>query len=215
MKNDFLTIPDAPKYEINSELIVRIKKSGKFKKQYKRNSGYMFYLFNAGKKVARSPKTLRAQALAAIRSDSCWFPVPSLNYLYEFSRNGCLRNAKSKRVLKMTIRGNYKYFSPSVGGNILNVTVDSLMWEIFGVIPVRPHCARIQVVITKDGLVKKFDSLADCSRFFAAFCFIPFRSAQTYLSNRQTVIDGWQIKYLPSDDWTDEKQKISDSFKRG
>ena len=215
LKNDFLTIPDAPNYEINSELIIRNKKTGRILASYTKG-GCTVACPSATPchRVWRSPKTFRSQALAAVKGTT-WFPVPSLNGSYEFSRNGYLRNAFSKRILKLFTKGNYKFFAVSVGGKHLCITLDSIRWEIFGVTPPVSKSTPVSCSAFKDDLYKNFDSLSACARFLASVCFISCSSVRKWLWKRKPVVDGWKISYFPPALWSPEKEAISRKLLRG
>lgn len=125
MKEDFLTIPDAPNYEINSELICRNKKTRKLLKGCTLPRKNIYFRLNS--LICRSATTLRAQAEAYISNEQ-WFPVPSLNNKYEISQNGKLRNSKSKRILSP----NERSYDVWIDHKQVTVTADKIFFEIFG-----------------------------------------------------------------------------------
>lgn len=216
VKNDFLTIPDAPNYEINSQLILRNKSTGKILKPIIRHNTPCYTVYSDGKPIHHSAISARNQAVAAANpSDSLhWTPVPSLNCKYEFGYNGKLRNASSKRVLKLIQRQRFIGFAVSVGNKACrHVSLSSLMWEIHGVVP-QSRRSPVSCSAFKNGVSKKFDSLRACSRFLADYVFSA-AAAFRLLVKRQPLIGGWNIKYAPRDFWSADKEAVSKEMLRG
>jgi len=108
VKDNFLIIPDFPNYEINSELLVRNKKTGKFLKPVLQRGNLFVGLHNGihCKRVSRSLKYCRELALAAT-AKTIFYPVPSLGGKYEISKSGVLRSAARKYALKLDKKNAY------------------------------------------------------------------------------------------------------------
>lgn len=216
LKNDFLTIPDAPNYEINSELIVRNKKTGRILTPQKKGQYVSVKLCSSGKFLAgRSTKTLRAQALAALENGNKWLPVPSLGGKYELNSRGILRNASSKRTLKIFNRHHFISFRIPVNGKTNYFSLNSLLWEVFGVTPPLPVQPAVKCSAFKDGLYRNFDSLNACARFLAPLCFLSSGAVLYHLWKRKSDVYGWKISYTPPDEWSPEKESISRKLLRG
>lgn len=104
MKNDFLLIPDAPAYEINSELCVRNVKTGRFLKPWCHCYTKKFYVRLTvtpdGRTLSRQPRELRRQAVMSIGKGNFFLPIPSTNGRYEINPRGILRNVRTRRIIK-------------------------------------------------------------------------------------------------------------------
>lgn len=216
VKNDFLTIPDAPNYEINSQLILRNKSTGRIlKPAIFYNKPYYKMRFD-GKEFLRSAISARCQAVAAANpSDSSrWTPVPSLGGKYEFSSNGNLRNASSKKILKKELLGTCAGFHVFPDGKLRWVSLKSLMWEIHGI-----TCQSLNSPVScsafKNGAYHKFLSLRACSRFIASSSFFSSSYVMDLLIKRQSLIGGWNIKYAPRDFWSADKEAVSKKMLQG
>lgn len=133
MRQDFLTIPAAPNYEINSNFVCRNKKTGYVLKLYKEKNGSEYYsmMTPAGKKYHRGPKFLRRVALAAANEDS-FEPIPSLDYRYEINRAGTVRNAKTKRIVKPIAKNRKSISFRYSGRNFICRNIGELLWEVHG-----------------------------------------------------------------------------------
>lgn len=188
LRNDFLTIPDAPNYEINSELICRNKTTGRLLKP-QMQAGAKYYRVYLGKDnlIHRSAKNFYDSARLA---NAEWVPVPSLDYKYEFTPRGILRNRQSKRVIQLCdgvfyIRNKHitKMISPT-----------SLLWECFGRIPTTS--VKKPVILSKGGSQIYFESIAATARFLAEKTFYSFSRMIDLLSEREKNIHGWNVNYL-------------------
>lgn len=187
MKENFLTIPDAPNYEVNSDLIVRNKKTGRIiKPQY---DGRIAVQLHNCKRIQKQPHTFRRLAKAALDKRE-WFPVPSLNYLYELNKHGLLRRIKSKRLLKLN---NKLCYHISINGKGLKVSRSSLLWEVFG----KTFCSSLPVPTTliKDRRVYHFPSLNQAILFLAPKINYSYGRINDIFKNRLTNFCGWKISY--------------------
>lgn len=98
MRENFLTIPDAPDYEINSDLVVRNKTTGRVLKPIVKD-GNAYYRLTLGGAKFRTAKTFRRQAVDAV-GNSIFEPIPSTGGRYEINNAGIVRNALTKKKLK-------------------------------------------------------------------------------------------------------------------
>lgn len=216
LKNDFLTIPDAPNFEINSELIVRNKIAGNILKGVVNNK-VRYYLLRIGDKTFyRSAKSFRRQAVVAAKNQSRWLPVPSLGGKYELSRSGKLRNSNTKRFLNLHTSRNYIGFRTWFNGKPKFVTLKSLLWEVFGITCSPSKRTPVSCSAVKNRIFKKFDCLRDLAAFLAAQNNkLSFYTIEARLSKRCSEIDGWKIKYATRDVWSDENEAVSRKMLRG
>lgn len=190
---NFLPIPDAPQYEINSQLICRNVKTKYVLKLFtgRHNSPY-YSLHMKDKCLQRSPKFFRRRAEAAA-CESTFMPIPSLDNRYEINRLGKVRNAVSKKLVKPKLNGkcycfqiDYKYISRAVA---------DLLWEVHGIIRkrrFRPCRCRAEKFRAK----YSFESMKDCARFLAPKVFYSVGWLQQRLYRRDREIFGWKITYL-------------------
>lgn len=163
MKDDFLTIPDAPNYEINSELVVRNKSTGYILKPFFLRGQKRYQLCFGNISIIRLAETFLTQAKSSnSKVDSCWEKVPSLNNLYEINLQGELRNIKSKRLLKLKRNGCYE---TKINQKSICVSKKDLLWEVHGIIERKN--APLAVIAIKNKVAYKFDSLSQCARFLA------------------------------------------------
>lgn len=216
LKNDFLTIPDAPDYEINSELILRNKSTGKIlKPQVKK--GVPYYFVRTDKKpLYRTANSFRRQAVAAANpyDSSRWLPVPSLGGKYELNNRGLLRNSVTKRILTKIVHNRFIGFHIRSDDKKSFVTLKNLMWEVYGVVPQSLN-SPVSCSVFKNGVFKKFDSLRDCAVFLAGFIYLSSETIENYLGKRCTEFYGWKIKYAPRDFWSADKEAVSKKILRG
>ena len=198
MKDDFLTIPDAPNYEINSQLMVRNKKTGRLLKirqdDYKNKKGY-YCLCIKGKPKSYKAETLRLLAVEfnSARLGEKWVKIPSLNYLYEMTPNGTLRNAKTKRITKKYLIGKQFYYHLSINRKAVNRSLKKLLWETHGEIYIGRH--KIAVTLTKNNQIYNFDSLAAAGRFLTNRVHYAFSTISSFFTKRIAEICGWHITY--------------------
>ena len=186
MKDDFLTIPDAPDYEINSKLIVRRKTDGFCPKICAPSKGFtkpfVYIRDSNNKQICRTTKYLRAQAKAAI-SNNQFFPIPSFNYKYEINRRGQIRHVKRKVLLKTK-------FIKAYGGQ--SAYVASILAEVFGNYS---KYMRKNVSITKNYHTLHFQSFSAAAKFLAPVCSICYTTLLKRFSKRVKLIGGWKITY--------------------
>lgn len=136
MRENFLTIPDAPRYEINSDLICRVKATGRIltlQNDYKNFRHYSLRRPDKRGTFKRSPGTLRRQAVEFAKPQKTFLPIPSTGSKYEINTRGVVRNARSKKILKRKGHGKCVelWFS---GRKAVNRCVADLLWEVHGII---------------------------------------------------------------------------------
>lgn len=206
IKEDFLTIPDAPNYEVNSQLLVRNKTTGHILKTQKRIKQKRVMLTKKTKeRTFVNVKTCRINAVeAAMECGSKWIPIPSLNNAYEMSADGLLRNTRTKRIIKLNfIRGSFFYII-KLNGKKISRAQKTLLWETHG-ITFKKHNAPIAVTLKKDGRVLHFDSKFQAARFLAKKYHFAVTTMQYYLRDYKAEICGWQVKYHPPEDLSEVK----------
>lgn len=210
VKSGWLTIPDAPNYEISSDLQVRNKRTGQFLHTYKispnRKCEY-YNLWVEGRKIFRTGKALRNQAEAAALAEigDEWYPVPSLNNRYEFNNKNFLRVTATKHLMRR-YKKNFYYVSTATGKKWISII--NLRWEVFGEIP--PFGSRIKkpVIISKDNTTLYFDCHRHAAKFIATEQFFSYHYIYSSFSRRQTHIFGWTINYLE-----DEQPQVGEYLK--
>lgn len=199
MKDNFLTIPCAPNYEINSDFVCRNKTTGKILKLRRNNRGIFYYLLfnnlNGTKhEIKRSPKHLRAQAVAASKVDS-FEPIPSSHNQYEINTAGTVRNALTKRVLK-PLKDYQFHLCDSKGAKPYQIRSRSdLLWEVFGIIPKTRQGKKIPCSAENNHGKFIFDSIRACARFLAPKLHYSFFSIEYKIrASRLTFIGEWRIE---------------------
>lgn len=201
MKDDFLPIPDAPDYEINSELICRNSKTDHIMTPFlkKRNQNLYYSLFSqsnhVGRDIVRTAKTLRAQAVAAV-TDSTFEPIPSLDGRYEVNNRGIIRNAKTKRIIKRDKDG---FLHVLTKDGRIGVHPNTYLWEVHGSYR-KPKRQKVKCSAENEWGKHFFDSLSACARFLASKVFLSFEAVKYYyLVHRKPEIYGWKITYYEED----------------
>lgn len=202
MKDDFLPIPDAPNYEINSELICRNTKTDyimtPFQPKHYKNFVYRLDCLEnrRRKQILRTAKTLRAQAVAAV-TYSTFEPIPSLGSRYEVNQRGTIRNTNTKKILKRK-----KYNLVTVDNNVgVSITrnFNTYLWEVLGYYR-KPKWQRVKCSAENDFGKHFFDSLTDCANFLAPKIYFTADSIRShFLVRRRTEVHGWKITYYEED----------------
>lgn len=192
IKENFLPIPDAPNYEVNSQFLVRNKKTGRI---LKINHKGKVHFFDGGKEFCFLAKTLHRQAVAAVKGGN-WVPVPSLGNRYEINIHGKLRNAKTKKLLKMW-KGCYVVKS---GGKTITISKAKLLWETHGVVPQRNPSAPLPVVAECNGQKMYFKTFSALAKFLAPKIFYCVGTLKTYLHKRIKTLAGWTFTYIAPPD---------------
>lgn len=201
IKNGWLTIPDAPTHEISADLQIRNKSNGKISHSYtpQRCTEPACAIMYKGKQMIRSLKTWRNQAVAAALADLVdeWYPVPSLDNLYEFNNKNQIRNVATKKILACTpTKDGYNL---KINCKCRYVSIVGLRWEIFGeLIPFGSRCQKA-VIISKGRTSRWFDCHIDAVRFIAETEFYSPNFIEQLFVKRRTYIHGWTINYLEND----------------
>lgn len=199
MRDDFLTIPGAPNYEINSQLVVRNSRTGKIVKGYfNKTWGSVRVNLYVNKRYAFSDVYDLWEKAVAAHGDY-WEAVPSLNDLYELNPKGILRDAKTKLHLTKCVDGVRKVYHVKMNGVEHVCDVKELLKEVYGI---GSGGQGIPVTLRHDGRVFKFDSLSAAARFLSERTDIKVGTLLGCLNRRDVEIGGWNIKYaieLPCD----------------
>ena len=193
MKEDFLTIPDAPNYEINSELIMRNKTTGHLLKMLPKpgRKSMRYILFVNGKQVSRRPETWRHQAEMAL-SPYEWLPIPSTGDKYEMTKYGTVRNSATKRILNLGYDGLYHFW---VDGKSYIRSRDSLLYEVTGNEKFN-HDLPVPVMLTQGRRSHYFDSLTAAAKFLSGVLPITWGGVRAFFKKRRREIYGWTVKYM-------------------
>lgn len=202
MKDNFLTIPCAPNYEINSDLVCRNKKTGKILTPCpnSRHDSFYYSLRNSAVTkftIKRSPQNLRRQAVAATKIDS-FEPIPSLHYYYEINTKGIVRNAETKQVCKPSHKGIGLLLFDRAEKKFKYRSIDDLLWEVFGRIPKQKKGSRVPCSAENSKGKFFFDNLAACAKFLAPKIHLSPLTIESYLNHRQQSLYGWTISYFPA-----------------
>ena len=123
-------------------------------------------------------------------------PIPSLDYRYEISKGGVVRNVKTKRILKIQHRrhnGDYTVFW--LNGKKISRTITSLLHEVHGILPKRGQLLPVAATVIGAEGRRSFQSLAQCAKFLSAVTHHGFFHIRNQLSSRPANLYGWQIRY--------------------
>lgn len=196
-KADYLTIPDAPNYEINGYFKVRNKQTGKFKKKFK-SKGYNNFLVTlivADKQIKRTLKNWYRQAKEYFLGDEDWALVPSLQNKYELNWKGQLRNATTKINMKVrNIDGNIGY-RPFLNKKRIWRSQKSLLNEVFGK-NLKRKCPPVRCIVSKENVMNFFPTIEKAVKFLSSKVYRREGTITKKMYRRQSEIYGWQITYL-------------------
>lgn len=200
VRENFLTIPDAPRYEINSQLICRVKATGQVLKLQNDCKNFRHYSLRRPDKrgtFKRSPKTLRAQAVEAANPKASFEPIPSLGYKYEIDNRGNVRNATSKQLLKPKAQG--KSVEIRLGDRrYVSLSIADLLWEVHGIVKENRFRPVPCAAENKRGKFF-FPNLMACARFLAPKCFFSVKTVAGYLYRRAKALAEWTVTYFEND----------------
>lgn len=202
MRDNFLTIPCAPNYEINSDLVCRNKKTGKILTLFKNshNDGVYYSLRNSAVTkftIKRSPQHLRQQAVAATKVET-FEPIPSLHNYYEINPKGTVRNAETKQILKPAQKGIELLLFDREEKKIKHRSIADLLWEVFGRIPKPRQACRVPCSAENNHGKFFFPNLAACAKFLAPKVYLSPLTVESYLNERRQSLYGWTISYFPA-----------------
>lgn len=201
MKDDFLPIPDAPNYEINSELICRNSKTDHIMTPFlkKRNQNLYYSLFSQSNHVAGIlfvlPKlyVLKPSPLSLIALLSLFLRS---TVVMKLIIAGIIRNAKTKRIIKRDKDG---FLHVLTKDGRIGVHPNTYLWEVHGSYR-KPKRQKVKCSAENEWGKHFFDSLAACARFLASKVFLSFEAVKYYyLVHRRTEIYGWKITYYEED----------------
>lgn len=191
----WLTIPDAPDYEINGELICRNKNTGKTVTMYTAPGNHPYYRLpsQAVPKgwLFRTPVSLRRQALAAAEDEN-FSPIPSLGDKYEINPQGVVRNARTKKTLKPSVHDVYSFYDTD--GVIVYHSKASLLWEVHGII--KTAWKKQAVRAEHNNKIYSFPTCAECARFLKTKLYYSLHTLQCYLWKRKPSFAGWTFTYI-------------------
>ncbi len=204
IKENFLPIPDAPNYEINSQLIVRNKKRGTTSTPYLPAESLSLYV--NGKRISRMAGCCRRRAVAE-KNKGTWLPIPSLNNLYEINKQGLVRVARTKRIKKPHNKHWYFFI---VNGTRKCVPQATLLWEVHGILSRRKFFKRIPVTAEFNDQKVTFETLSTLAKFLAKKTFWAFWTIMKHLSSRVAEFAGWKITYHLPKDLTDVTDTVGD-----
>lgn len=194
--SEWLTIPDAPDYEINGKLVVRNKKTGHVLKGCKKSYGkFLYYALRSPVAprgaISRTSVALRRQAVDATRPTS-FEPIPSLGGKYEVDIKGNVRNARTKKRLKPNCKDVY---SMHVGGNkFFFASRNNLLWEVHGIY--KKGSAPVGVRAEYKNQRYTFTTCAECARFLLGKLHYSLHTLQCYLWKRKPAFAGWSFTYI-------------------
>lgn len=190
-EDDWLTIPDAPNYEVNGQCVVRSKKHDR---PLKICRGQYHIKDAHGVQIGRKGDTFRWQAEAAAGKTE-WASIPSLPN-YEIDARGTLRNAKTKRPLKL-LHGKYYVFN---NGKYTFRSREQLLYEVWGIEPKRYLI--VPVILSKGNSVVYYETSKRAAQFLAEQLHYCFSTMQRRLNRRDAKIGEWSVTYLIGDvDW--------------
>lgn len=196
MKNDWLTIPIAPNYEINSDLVCRNKRRNRIIAPCYRRGKRSFRVCVAGKQFCRSAQYWRTKAEEALLDEPEFFPVPSLGGKYEINKQGVLRHAVSHSFPTL-LRGCYRVLDQNF--RRVQKSRNSLLLEVFGETPSK-HRVPMPVICSKGNQCFYFDNKIECARFLADKLFFDPYYVAHRLHKHVDEFHGWKITYLDSGD---------------
>lgn len=199
---NWLTIPNAPNYEINAKLQCRNKKTGYVMKKHKDKRGHPYYslrIDGSRRCFQRSPKFLYRLAKDAV-TDSSYEPIPSLDNRYEIDEHGHVRNARTKLPIKPKISGTAKHFCFQMGKHeYVSKALSDLLWEAHGVIKKRRFKPCPASCENEHGKYF-FGNMKACARFLEPKVYFSWRTIyDKYLTRRKENVFGWKITYLDND----------------
>lgn len=192
MIENFLPIPYAPNYEVNSKFVVRNIKTKHIIKPDK-YGGVRLYI--DGKPMDCSAQKARRVAVAARfdNKNSTWTTIPSAPN-YEINKHGVVRHKVTKNFPKLDEHNRYD-LSLGKRKSRAKRSVNSLLHEVFGIVPTTTQTRR-PCTITRNGAIYHFDTMADAAKFLARENFYSLSYLREKFSKRVNELFGWKITYL-------------------
>lgn len=199
-KKSFITIPDAPNYEINGYFKIRNKKTGRFVKgRSKHNANELgSVLITDINKRQRSfgvIKLYRRAVEAAKNEDGEWALIGIVNNLYEMNLDGVVRNVETKKILKPQEGRGGKYYNLCIDGKSTRVCLKRLFNSAFDMeYKLRPQ--KVPVCVRKGGRAYYFETIRAAAQFLAPKLFYSRDHIARLMGRRQKEIYGYEITYL-------------------
>jgi len=214
MRDNFLTIPDAPNYEINSQLIVRNKITGYILKPYTRSSGKSYYQLAqntvTGKAINRQPESLLNQARIALMT-STFATLLSPFDSYEVDPKGRCRNRRTKKLLRCRNGNRYTLFN-TFTHKPHSRSVNDLVWEAHG--KKRKGFRPIPVWAENPSGKFFFPNCAACARFLLDKLHYSLHTLSDYLWRRKPSIADWKFSYVDDDEPLWNKHALNSEARR-
>ena len=192
MTENFLPIPYATNYEVNSKFVVRNIKT---KHVCKPDKYGWVHIYIDGKLTSRSAQKARRVAVAA-RNDnqnSTWTTIPSAPN-YEINNRGVVRHKATKTSPKL-YDGNRYELSLGKKKSRAKRSVNSLLHEVFGIVPTTVQTRR-PCTVSRNGAIYHFDTLTDAAKFLAKTEFFSVKYIRRKFTERVNELFGWKITYL-------------------
>ena len=123
--------------------------------------------------------------------DNKFFPIPATDGRYEISRDGIVRNAQTKYILKPI---NHAYRLHLADGELLYRSKKQLLWEVFGITPQKFHM-RSPIILCKDNQQFSFPNKSAAAKFLAPKIFFATSTILNWFWRRKTSFCGWHIIY--------------------
>lgn len=199
-KSDFLTIPDAPNYEINGYFKVRNKKTGKIlsnKKRVNRNI-IVTTVFANGRQIKRNVETFYRQAVDALKikvDGNEWGRITSYGDKYEMNWNGEVRNRFTKIKLKPISTKGFKGYALAVNNQCFRVHIGKLFEEVFGRL-FHKKSKPVPVTIQKANYSRYFKTMTEAIKFISSKVFYCFDYVRKKFSKREPIIFGYKVTYF-------------------
>lgn len=127
--------------------------------------------------------------------ESRFQPIPSTGGKYEMTIHGKIRNVRTGFVKKLSFYNGVLQTNFFLGGKYVTRTLNSLLFEVFGVIPKHSRYDPIPVTLISNSFRKSFPSIGKAIPFLAQQTNRNARGLWKYFVRRVTEIDGWQIRY--------------------
>ena len=202
MKNNFYPIPAAPDYEINKHGEVRNCRTGKILKPYKCKGHLKSQIHIPKYKIRRTAESLYRQAVTFQKEkdlNNSWLEIPNFGGLYEINHRGKVRNARTKRIKQTRLCNGTECVMLSINGKSVNRGINSLLWEVHGIIKTKQHERTCSVKIEKKKEIRFFEHQKDCVEFLCKREFYSKDYVRKKLGNRVKEFYGWKISYKESE----------------
>ena len=199
MKNNFLPIPDAPGYEVNSQGFVRNIRTGKILKPNdicgrKKTPAIHIPKYH----IRRTAESLRRQAVVFHKENGkniSWLEIPNFGGLYEINNRGVVRNTHTKKIKKTRLCNGTECVMLILKGKSVSRGINSLLWEVHGIIRQKQHPRICSVTIEKENERRYFEKQKDCIEFLSQREFYSKDYVRKKLNNRVEKFCEWKIFY--------------------